>query len=200
MKLISLRTAILSIIFSSIFSLAGHAQSLTIQACTSCHGASGQGFTSAPRLAGQRRQYIENQLVNFKNHTRDNPNSKQFMWGIASNLNPQMTRDLAIYFSTLPPKAANDGDKKFVASGRKIFQDGVPNSNIVACAACHGPNAEGIAEIPRLGGLSYAYLKQRLAQWSEGYHPTTKAPMPKISGALSQNQIEALASYLSFVK
>src|ERR1700674_3193701 len=123
MKLISLRKAILSIIFCSIFPLVGHPQSLTIRACTWCHGASGQGFMSAPQLAGQRRQYIENQLVNFKNHARDNPNSKQFMWGVATNLNPQISRNLAAYFSTLPPKAANDGDKKLVGLGRKIFQD-----------------------------------------------------------------------------
>jgi cytochrome c553 len=198
MKLIGLRKAILSIFFSSIFSMAGHAESLTIRACTWCHGESGQGFTSAPRLAGQRRQYIENQLANFKNHTRDNPNSKQFMWGIAANLSPQMSRELASYFSKISPKAANDGDKKLVGLGKKIFQDGIADSNVVACAACHGPNAEGVAEIPRLGGLKYAYLKQRLSEWSQGYHPTTKAPMPKISGGLSQNQIEALASYLSF--
>ena len=34
-------------------------------------------------------------------------------------------------------------------------------------AACHGPNAEGIGETPRLGGLSYHYLKRRLEQWSK---------------------------------
>ena len=33
-----------------------------------------------------------------------------------------------------------------------------------------GPNAEGVAEIPRLGGLAYTYLKRRLQQWGEGYH------------------------------
>jgi cytochrome c553 len=122
------------------------------------------------------------------------------MWGVAGTLSPRTVHELATYFSGLPPTAANDGDKRVAAVGRRIYQDGIPKSNIVACVACHGPNAEGAAEIPRLGGLRYAYLKQRLTQWSQGYHPTTKAPMPKISGGLSQNQIEALASYLSFGK
>ena len=36
-----------------------------------------------------------------------------------------------------------------------------PNSNIVSCLVCHGPNAEGVREIPRLGGLSYSYLKKK---------------------------------------
>ena len=70
----------------------------------------------------------------------------------------------------------------------------------VSCAVCHGPNAEGIRQIPRLGGLSYYYLKQKLEQWGEGYHAAAEPPMPRIASKLSPNQIEALASYLSFVK
>jgi cytochrome c553 len=54
--------------------------------------------------------------------------------------------------------------------GREIYFEGVPELNIVPCAACHGPTAEGIRNIPRLAGLSYAYLKRRLEQWGEGYH------------------------------
>ena len=72
--------------------------------------------------------------------------------------------------------------------------------NIAACVACHGPNAEGTGEIPRLGGLAYTYLKRTLEQWGEGYHATALAPMPRIAGKLSRDQIEALASWLSFVK
>ena len=53
---------------------------------------------------------------------------------------------------------------------------------------------------PVLGGLSYYYLKKRLEQWGEGYHATALPPMPEIATKLSENDIEALASYLSFVK
>jgi cytochrome c553 len=69
----------------------------------------------------------------------------------------------------------------------------------VPCAACHGPNAEGIRDIPRLGGLSYGYLKRRLEQWGQGYHAAAPPPMPRIAGKLPPGQIEALASYLSFL-
>jgi cytochrome c553 len=58
----------------------------------------------------------------------------------------------------------------------------------------------GAGEIPRLAGLSYHYLKRRLEQWGEGYHAAAAAPMPGIATQLSTNEIEALASYLSFVK
>jgi len=122
------------------------------------------------------------------------------MWGAAGSLSPQTVRDLATYFSSLPADAANDGDRELAAFGRTIYQQGLPDANIAACVACHGPNAEGVAEIPRLGGLAYTYLKRRLQQWGEGYHATARPPMPRIASKLSRDQIEALASYLSFVK
>ncbi len=200
MKYIRSKIAILAIIAAAVSSSAGHAESLTIRNCTWCHGGSAQGYTPAPRLAGQRPQYVEKQLINFREHTRDNPFSKLYMWGAAANLSPRTARHLAIYFSSIPPRAANDGDKELVATGRVIYQEGLPDSNIVACVACHGPNAQGVSEIPRLGGLAYTYLKRRLEQWGQGYHAAAGPPMPRIASKLSPNQIEALASYLSFVK
>ena len=65
---------------------------------------------------------------------------------------------------------------------------------------CHAPNAEGVRDIPRLAGLGYAYLKTRLRQWGEGYHAAAEYPMAKVARTLSADEIEALASYLSFVK
>ena len=198
MKLIYLTQAIAIIICWTVFPWAGNAQSLAIRNCTWCHGSSGQGLTPVPRLAGQRLQYIENQLRNYREHRRNDQYSR-LMWDAAAAVNSHTAHDLAVYFSRLHPKPANDGDKKLVAKGRKIFQDGIPESNIVACAACHGPNAEGTGEIPRLGGLSYYYVKRRLTQWGEAYHPTGKPPMPTVAKGLPPNHIDAVASYLSFV-
>ncbi|MGA9210380.1 MAG: c-type cytochrome [Terriglobales bacterium] len=184
----------------AVSSAAVHAESAAIRNCTWCHGESAQGYTPAPRLAGQHLQYLEKQLVNFREHTRNGPFSKKYMWGAAAHLSAGAARSLAIYFSTIPPKAANDGDRELVATGREIYQVGVPDSNIAACVACHGPNSQGVGEIPRLGGLAYTYLKRRLEQWGQGYHAAAGPPMPHIASQLSLNQIEALASYLSFVK
>ena len=130
----------------------------------------------AARLAGQRPQYIESQLRSFAEHTRDNPFSKQYMWGDVAALRPHEARDLAIYFATLIPKPANDGDRGLAARGRTIYLEGIPEANIVSCYACHGPNAEGVRDIPRLGGLAYFYLKGGLEQWGQGYHSGTAFP------------------------
>jgi cytochrome c553 len=199
-KLVTSRIALLAIVAAALATFAGRADAASIQDCTWCHGPSSQGFGPAPRLAGQRFQYMENQLRALYRHTRDNPFSKQFMWGAAANLSPKAARDFASYFSTLHPKAANDGDQELAAAGRKIYESGNPQANIVSCAVCHGPHAEGIRQIPRLGGLSYYYLKRRLEQWGEGYHATAEYPMPQVARNLPPRVIEQLASYLSFVK
>jgi len=62
-----------------------------------------------------------------------------------------------------------------------------------------GQSAEGVRDTS-LGRAGLYLLKRRLEQWGEGFHAAAGPPMPGIAGKLSQNQIEALASYLSFVK
>jgi cytochrome c553 len=198
MKRIGLKIAILAIVAAAVPAWAG--DSAGVSNCTWCHGTSGQGFMTAPRLAGQRPQYLESQIRSFREHMRDNPFSKQYMWGAVAALGPHAARDLAVYFASIAPKAANDGDRNLAARGKTIYLDGIPEANIVSCYACHGPNAEGVRDIPRLGGLAYFSLKGRLQQWGQGYHSTPGSPMPMVASHLGSDEIEALASYLSFVK
>jgi cytochrome c553 len=198
MKRIGLKIAILAIVATAVPAWAG--DSASVRNCTWCHGTAAQGFMTAPRLAGQRPQYIESQIRSFHEHTRDNPFSKQYMWGAVAALSPNAARDLSVYFASLPPKPANDGDRNLAARGRTIYLEGIPEANVVSCYACHGPNAEGVRDIPRLGGLAYFYLKGRLKHWQEGYHSSPGSPMPMVAGHLGPDEIEALASYLSFVK
>ena len=120
--------------------------------------------------------------------------------GAAGHLSPQAVASLATYFSSLSARAANDGDRERAAEGRSHISGRRASIQHGRCIACHGPDAEGAGEIPRLGGLAYTYVKRRLEQWGEGYHGALDLPMPHIASKLSPNQIEALASYLSFVK
>jgi cytochrome c553 len=201
MKRIGLKVAILAMVadaVSTVPTLAG--DSAAVRNCTWCHGTDAQGYTVAPRLAGQRPQYIMSEIQSFRDHTRNNPFSRQYMWNAVAALSPYAARDLANYFASIPPKPANDGDSALVSKGKRIFMEGIPEANIVSCYACHGPNGEGIRDIPRLGGLAYFYVKERLEQWGQEYHSTADPPMPLVASHLGPDEIEALASYLSFVK
>ncbi len=206
MKLTKSTIAILTLLSSAAAAAPGDGETVSFgkafadSNCAWCHGPSGQGYATAPKLAGQRGQYIETQLLSFKVHSRDNPLSQQYMWPAAAPLSAQEAHDLAAYFSTLCPEPANDGYSRLAPAGEALYRGGSPASNIPSCVACHGPNAEGIRAIPRLASQSYYYLKRKLAQWGEGYHAAAAVPMPGIASKLSEDEIEGLASYLSFVK
>ena len=65
----------------------------------------------------------------------------------------------------------------------------------MSCYACHGPNAEGVRDIPRLGRQAYFYLKGGLEQWAKGIIRAPRSPMPLVASHLGPNEIEALASF-----
>lgn len=199
MKHIRLKMAML-VVLASIGPAAAWEGGSSVRDCNWCHGTSAQGYSVAPRLAGQRPANVLKQISDLHSHLRDNPFSKQYMWGAVATLPPGAARDLAAYYANIHPKPANDGNPNLVAAGRAIYMQGIPEANIAACYACHGPNAEGVRDIPRLGGLSYFYVKTQLKQWGQGYHAGIGTPMPVVARELGPNEIEALASYLSFVE
>jgi cytochrome c553 len=175
------------------------ADNLPVRNCAWCHGGLGQGYSKAPRLAGQRAPYMANQLHAFSTHQRDENLGVKYMWYATANLDPKTASKLAAYFANFPPEAAKDGASDLVAEGRAIFENGVPYANIAACQACHGPAAQGVRTIPRLGGLSYSYVKRRLEDWAQGFD-NSGAPMAKVAASLSAKQVDAIASFLSFVE
>ena len=78
-----------------------------IPPCTTCHGADARGSRTLPRLAGQHRKYIVNQLLAFHKGERQTDNA--MMRHIAKNLSRLAMEGVALYLSTLKPEAATDG-------------------------------------------------------------------------------------------
>jgi cytochrome c553 len=203
--------AAVAVTLSAVFALAGNSQADSCGApaiepsnyvarnCAYCHGPSVQGFGVAPRLAGQHRTYLVTQLHRLRSGERDNPFSVNYMSHVAAKVLPEHECELTAYLSVLPPEAAGDGNEALAAKGEQIFKIGVPSDKVPACQFCHGPDGQGVGMFPRLAGQSYYYLKRRLEQWGEGY--TKIAPhMPGIASQLSPEQIDSVASYLSFVR
>jgi len=206
MKLIRTTIALLALASSAVSAMAfdrehkSLGQTFADTNCSWCHGPSLQGFTTAPRLAGQKAEYIQSQLLSLKSHKRDNPLARQVMWGPAGTVTPEVARELGAYFSSLDAEAANDGRRELAGQGQGIYQNGSAGANIPSCAVCHGPDGQGAGAIPRIGGLSYAYVKRQLEQWGQGYHASAAFPMPAVARQLSAADIDAIASYLSFVR
>ena len=169
--------------------------------CMDCHGPSAQGYRGyfpIPRLAGQQPEYLENQLRAFIERRRAN----SIMFSVAHVLSPSMISALAERFRDMHPRPLGGGPRNLIDAGRRIFEDGVPDANVAACAACHGPGAVGNGQVPRLAGQLYPYLVKSLTNWSRERGQNRSQPDPSlimepVAHSLSRSQVEAVAAYLS---
>ena len=76
-----------------------------IPPCMTCHGRDARGSRTLPRLAGQHRKYIVNQLLAFQSGKRTTDDA--VMRSIAKNLSRLEIEAVALYLSTLKPEAAD---------------------------------------------------------------------------------------------
>jgi cytochrome c553 len=173
-----------------------------LEYCKTCHGLAGQGYNGyfpMPRLAGQQPKYLENQLRAFIERRRTNP----VMFNVAHSLSPSMVAALAAHFRDLNPRPLGSAPRELVATGKTIYQEGLPESNVPACSACHGPDARGQDEIPRLAGQLLPYTVKELTNWSNergrGPESDTSAIMVSTAHNLTHSQIAAIAAYLSYL-
>ena len=70
-----------------------------IPPCASCHGDNGEGTDRIPRLAGQHKRYVSDQLTEFSE--RDPKRSDPIMHSIATNLTEMEIEAVANYVSGL---------------------------------------------------------------------------------------------------
>jgi cytochrome c553 len=206
----SMRTAAIVIVTS--MSTFAHAQDKAAQVsahdlkaktdyCKTCHGIDGQGFRGSypmPRLAGQQPEYIENQLKAFVEHRRNNP----VMFNVAHVLSPAMLAALTTEFKNLNPKPLGGGSRANIAEGKKIYEEGVPSANVPPCASCHGPEAKGDGQFPRLASQLPDYVVRKLTSWDkergqDKANPDSSTIMQPIAHELTEAQVKAVAAYVS---
>lgn len=171
-------------------------KTLAQQVCSICHGIDGNSVSPQfPRLAGQQKEYLENQLKNFRGKHRADPPGPEYMWGIARSLTDAQIEQLADYFSRQQPAPNAVGDAALMAAGKQLFDNGLPDKETPPCMACHGPSAQGMGQFPRLAGQHEYYLLRQLHVFQETeLRPGT--PMKQITHALTPEEMITLAGYL----
>lgn len=167
-------------------------------ACQGCHGADGNSPAGMwPSLAGQKAQYIVQQLKDFQSGARKN----ETMEPMVSGLTTEDMEDIAAYFAkqkVIPSGSA--ADAKAISHGKHIYKAGNAEAQLAACAGCHGPDAKGNgpAKFPALAGQHADYI---LAQFDSFKHAArsndNNGMMRDIAGRISETDLAAVAAYLA---
>jgi cytochrome c553 len=170
---------------------------VAVTVCATCHGPQGVSLSPKfPRLAGQSAAYITAQMKNFKSHTRGDADAIGYMWGMAAPLDDDVIAGLAEYYSKQkPPAGERASDAGAVARGKAIYAEGIAAGGIPPCGSCHGANAAGTADFPRLAGQTEQYLVKQLRAFHSNMRDV--AVMHGVTSGLSPANMTDVAAYLA---
>jgi len=193
MRLIHKTKAILGVAFFNTFLVAGAmaappdaiAGKAKAQMCFACHGENGLSVAKdIPNLAAQPPLSITYQLIQFRGEQRKGGG----MEAITQALSDQDMRNIAAYFSALPPPPAQSGNADKIAKGQQI-------AGTQYCNSCHGSQLQGQKHIARLAGQSPEYLMTQLKAIRSGSRIDMDGTMGSAARGLSDDDIESLAAY-----
>jgi cytochrome c553 len=165
--------------------------------CLECHGEEGiSNDVKIPNHAGQYAGYLIKQLSNFQTGERRHP----IMNVMAEDLSANDKADISAYFASQKIMQGEAGNGN--PQARNLFINGNPDRDIPACVSCHGESGKGrVADnvfYPVIGGQRAIYLRIQLINWKlEDRSNSPGGVMNKIAKALSEDEINALADYIS---
>ncbi|QVN19717.1 c-type cytochrome [Burkholderia pyrrocinia] len=171
-------------------------KTIALQVCSNCHGATGVSVSPMfPKLAGQRKEYLVDQLTDFKSHARADPNAKRYMWGF-THLTDRQIDELAAYFSGQEAVPGEAADRTLVDAGKAIFVGGLPDKGVMACIGCHGQHGEGMSRFPRLAGQHADYVVKQLRIFRETDTRPRGAIMKSVCANMTEQDMRAVAAYV----
>jgi cytochrome c553 len=165
-------------------------------ACAGCHGLDGNGGADPtwPKLAGQIPEYTAKQLADFKSGARKDP----IMAGMAAALSPQDMKDIGAYYAGLKPKAAVAQDVRLAKIGERLYRGGNAKTGVSACMSCHGPSGHGIPpRFPKVSGQTAAYATKQMRAFKDGTRSNDGEIMTRIAFRMTEQEIQAVAEYMS---
>lgn len=171
------------------------------EVCIACHGADGNGgqpFTPEyPKLAGKQSEYLKKQLRDYQAGKRKNP----VMSPMAANLAPEQIEEVSVYYSAQPNKPNKVANPALLEPGKKIYDDGNPESGVPACAGCHLPDASGSMRYPHLAGQNAQYSYGELKKFASGERDNDRGlVMQSVTLRMSDAEMKAVSEYIMGLK
>lgn len=174
------------------------AETTAVQVCSACHGLDGNSTSpNFPKLAGQQAEYFVKQMKEFRSHNRSDPAGFEYMWGITRNLTDKQIEGLAAYYQK---QVATTTAVRPSENGKKLFEGGVPDKGIPACATCHGADGHGNGQFPRLAGQHADYLAKQLIVFKRTNERPEGAIMKTVAHDLTAVDIKNVAGHIATLK
>ncbi len=147
--------------------------------CSGCHGVDGASADSrTPNLAAQDPQYLVDALKAYQ-AGRKHPAMQRAVGVVIKN--DQEAQDIAAFYATRPPAAAE--------RGQTLVQDIADK-----CNRCHSPNVDNPSlAIPNIRGQDYNYLVMTLRAYRDGRRESSV--MHNMTLPYGDAIIEGVASY-----
>lgn len=178
--------------------------------CFACHGADGVSpVPMFPNLAGQRADYLYQELLRYKSGSR--PESA--MTALVQPIEDADLRNLAVHYGSLTPNVPAPAEppmQDVLARGGTLYREGDPARGVPPCQGCHGTDAKGhpLADAdtaspyrayPLLYGQHAAYVATRLRDYRSGAlaHTSNDFIMNAVAQRLDDASIDALAAWLA---
>ena len=161
-----------------------------IRFCGNCHGENGNSKRPhIPNLAQQNPVYLFNAFEKFANGER-----KDFVMSkLAPTLSMEDRVNIAIYFGQQQLLAHTEPvDEALRQQGEAMFK--------TVCTGCHGVNAEGRENTPRLAGQPGEYVRKALTRFRDKDPSRAGSVMMSIAANFSDAQISSLAAYLQTLR
>ena len=150
-----------------------------------CHGEAGVSKTpEVPNLAGQNPAYLLEQIRKFGAGERKD----QFMQGLIKVLKDEERVQVALYYASVPV-VPSPADAARVAQGKVLFAK--------LCARCHGEQARGNELYPRLASQKMPYLQTSITRYRDNTGVRNNPLMTIATAPLKNEDISALANYLT---
>ncbi|MEJ2692504.1 MAG: c-type cytochrome [Candidatus Thiodiazotropha sp.] len=154
--------------------------------CNTCHGENGIAVKPlTPNLAGQNPAYIVDQFQRYGDGRRND----YWMSSLAKTLNVEDKIKIALYFSDMEMKASGGGQPELLPQGEQLFK--------TICVRCHGADGRGQEGYARLAGQRFDYVVKMLKEFRDRTGKRTNIWMTGVAIRLSDQDIDAVATYLA---
>lgn len=159
--------------------------------CASCHGADGKTpiMPMYPKIVGQHKDYILQQMQDIKSGRRNNGQSIS-MQGIMTLVSDQEMDVIATWLSTI---TADVKTPSLTTKAALLYKE-------KTCIACHGAdgNSPVMTVYPKLVGQKEAYLVNQMKDIKAGVRTNSHSQaMKNVMHLVSDKDMSAIAKWLS---